>query len=77
MLYSDYHVHVMGHVPYVGFATYRCATVRTRFTFYIYIKKKKKKKKKKRVVIVNLGRLGGFCVGNLYFLHVLDKIVNG
>jgi hypothetical protein len=36
MLYSDYQVHVMGHVPYVGFATYRRTTV------------KKKKKKKKR-----------------------------
>jgi hypothetical protein len=42
MLYSDYQVHVMGHVPYVGFATYRRATVRTRFTFCIYIYKKKK-----------------------------------
>jgi len=29
----------MGHVPYVGFATYRRATVRARFTFCI--KKKK------------------------------------
>jgi len=28
MLYSDYQVHVMGHVPYVGFATHRRATVR-------------------------------------------------
>jgi hypothetical protein len=36
VLYSDYQVHVMGHVPYVGFATYRRATVGTRFTFYIY-----------------------------------------
>jgi hypothetical protein len=35
MLYSDYLVHVMGHVPYVGFATYRRATLRTRFTFCI------------------------------------------
>jgi hypothetical protein len=41
MLYSDYQVHVMGHVSYVGFATYRCTTMRTRFTF---CKKKKKKK---------------------------------
>jgi hypothetical protein len=30
----------MEHVPYVGFATYRRVTVRTRFTFCIYIKKK-------------------------------------
>jgi hypothetical protein len=35
MLYSDYQVHVMGHVPYVDFATYQRDTVRTRFTFYI------------------------------------------
>jgi hypothetical protein len=40
MLYSDYQVHVIGHVPYVGFATYRRVTVRTRFTFCIYKKKK-------------------------------------
>jgi hypothetical protein len=45
MLYSDYQVHVMGHVPYVGFATRSRATAMTRFTFFI-----KKKKKKKRVV---------------------------
>jgi hypothetical protein len=42
MLYSDYQVHVMGHVPYVGFATRSRATAMTRFTFFI--KKKKKKK---------------------------------
>jgi hypothetical protein len=41
MLYSDYQVQVMGHVPYIGFVTYCRATVRTRFTFCI--KKKKKK----------------------------------
>jgi hypothetical protein len=45
MLYSDYQVHVMGHVPYVGFATRSRATAMTRFTFF---KKKKKKKKKGR-----------------------------
>jgi hypothetical protein len=38
MLYSDYQVHVMGHVSYVSFATYRRATMRTSFTFCIYKK---------------------------------------
>jgi hypothetical protein len=38
----------MGHVPYVGFATYRRATVRTCLCLY-----KKKKKKKKRVVTLS------------------------
>jgi len=45
VLYSDLPgVYIMGYIPYVGFATHRRATVRTRFTFCI--KKKKKKKKK-------------------------------
>jgi len=36
----------MGYVPYVGFATYRCTTVMTRFMFYkCFVPKKKKKKK--------------------------------
>jgi hypothetical protein len=43
MLYSDYQVHVMGHVPYVGFAKYRRATMKTRFTFCIKTEKKEKK----------------------------------
>jgi hypothetical protein len=38
----------LGHVPYVVFATRSRATIRTRFTFCIYIKKKEKKKKKKK-----------------------------
>jgi len=38
MSYSDYQVHVMGHVPYVGWATRSRATAMTRFTF---CKKKK------------------------------------
>jgi hypothetical protein len=58
MLYSDYQVHVMGHVPYVGFATYHRATVRIRFTFY------NQKKKKKRVVTASIP-FGTtlFCIG--------------
>jgi hypothetical protein len=40
----------MGYVPYVGFATYRCTTVMTRFFFYKFFLPKKKKKKKKRVI---------------------------
>jgi cbb3-type cytochrome oxidase subunit 3 len=56
--YSDYQVYIMRYVPYVGFKTYRLATVITRLYFkrlmfmqmfcvyiYIYIYKKKKKKK--------------------------------
>jgi len=39
----------MGYVPYVGFATYRCTTVMTRFMFYKCFVPKKKKKKKNRV----------------------------
>jgi hypothetical protein len=51
MLYSDYQVHDMGHVLYVGFATHRRATVKIRLYFkklmfmqMICSKKKKKKK---------------------------------
>jgi hypothetical protein len=36
----------LGHVPYVVFATRSRATIRTHFTFCIYIKKKRKKKRK-------------------------------
>jgi len=63
MLYSDYQVHVMEHVPYVGFATYRRVTVRTRFTFciYIYIKK--------RVVTARV--LWGMYLQSLYFGYVI------
>jgi hypothetical protein len=50
-----YRVHIIGNVPYVGFATYRRATVKIRLYFkglmimwMFCIKKKKKKKKKKK-----------------------------
>jgi hypothetical protein len=40
---SDYQIHVMGHVPYAGWATNSRATVMTHLfcMLYIYIKKKK------------------------------------
>jgi len=41
----------MGHVPYVGFVIYRCATVRTRLCLYI------KKKKKKKSVVTSIATL--------------------
>jgi hypothetical protein len=37
---SDYQIHVMGHVPYVGLATNSCATVMIRL-YVFYLKKKK------------------------------------
>jgi hypothetical protein len=53
MLYSDYQVHDMGHVLYVGFATHRRATVKIRLyfkklMFMQMICSKKKKKKRSR-----------------------------
>jgi hypothetical protein len=50
MSYFDYQVHVMGHVPYVGFVTRSRATVRTRFTFCIKKKKKKGSSQQNSVV---------------------------
>lgn len=43
MLYSDVLVHIMGNVPYVGFATYRRATVKIRLYFkeLMFMKKKR------------------------------------
>jgi hypothetical protein len=43
---SDYQVHVMGYVPYVGWATCSRATVKIRL--YVFIKNKKIKKNKKK-----------------------------
>jgi hypothetical protein len=48
-----YQVHIMGYVPYVGFATHCCGTVRIHLYFKILmIKQMNYIKKKKRVVTI-------------------------